>query len=327
MTLARVDVSAWRALLGLLWQACRWRVVGFGALVLVAGLLPTGVVLTTGALIRAVPAVAEHGAGSAAAAPALWALAALALGLATLAVSGNVLAQQAGVLDAAFALEVHHTVAQVALGTPGVAPLEDPAFADELEAVEDAERRGVLLRPLTQLSTVLTTRLRGMGAFVVLLGFRWWAPLALAVAWYLTNRVYLTAMERGLSAKSGAGAARLRRSEYLRSLAVEPAAAKEVRVFGLAGWTVAQYGDAWLDALGVLWRNRKADRRLNAAAVVALAASHVAVLGALGGPPAAATWGWPRSSSSPRRCWPRRTWGSSATRRTGPRRPCTSPIA
>jgi ATP-binding cassette subfamily B protein len=269
-------LARWRAFAGLLWSAAPRRVVPFGVLVLVSGLLPTGVILATGALIRAIPGVVENGLSGPAGTAAVLALAAVAGGMGGLAAIGNLLSQQAAVLDAAFALEVHHTVARVTLETPGVATLEDPAFADELEAVADAERLGVLQRPVTQLSAVLTTRLQGIGAFVVLLTFAWWAPLVLAVAWHLTNRVYLSRMSRGH------GAARLRRADYLRSLAVEPAAAKELRIFGLAGWAVSQYSDAWLEALGVLWRNRKADRRLNAAAIVALGVSHALVLGALG---------------------------------------------
>jgi len=283
MTTARtIRVSRWRALLGLLWSAASWRVALFGALLLLAGLLPTAALLATGALIDAIPEVVRAGLASAGGESALAALATLAFSLVALAVAGNLLGEQGSMLDAAFALEVHHAVARVTLGTPGVAPLEDPAFADELEAVQDAERRGVLQRPVSHLSAVVTTRLRGIGAFAVLLGFRWWAPLVLAAAWWMTNLVYLRATERGLSARTGIGAGRLRRSEYLRSLAVEPAAAKEIRVFGLAGWTVAQYGDAWLDALGLIWRNRRAERGLNAAAVCALAASHALVLGAIG---------------------------------------------
>jgi len=274
------QMARWCALLGLLRGAAPGRTALFAALVLAAGLLPTGVILATGALIDAVPGVVAH--GLAAGDPAVTALAALGTALVALAVAGNLLAQQAGALDAAFALEVHHAVARVALETPGIAPLEDPAFADELDAVHDAERRGVLQRPVTQLSAVLTTRLRGIGAAVVLLGFHAWAALALAAAWQLTNLVYLRATERGLTSRSGLGAARLRRSEYLRALAMEPAAAKEVRVFGLAGWTVGEYGDAWLDALGLMWRNRRAERGLNALALAGLALSHAAVLGALG---------------------------------------------
>jgi ATP-binding cassette subfamily B protein len=274
-------LSRWGALLGLLWSASRWRLPAFGVLVLAVGLLPTGIILGTGALIDVLPTLVEQGwdvAGPA----ALTAMGALAAALLALAVGGNLMGQQAGVLDAALALEVHHTVARITLETPGVAQLEDPAFADRLEAVQDADRRGLLQRPVTELASVVATRLRGTGAFVVLLGFRWWAPLALAAAWYLTNVVYLRATERGLSARNATGVGLMRRSEYLRSVAAESAAAKEVRVFGLSGWTVGAYADAWQNALTILWSNRKADRGLNAAAIAALAVSHALVLGALG---------------------------------------------
>ena len=269
-------VARWRAFLRLLWTAAPARATVFGVLVLAAGLLPTAIILSTGALMRAIPGVVAHGLSAPEGTAALLALGALALEMAALAVGGHVMVQQAAILDAAFALEVHHTVARVTLETPGVATLEDPAFADELEAVQDAERLGVLQRPVSQLSDVLTTRVAGLGAFAVLLGFRWWAPLVLSVAWHLTNRVFLKNAERG------SGTARLRRADYLRSLAVEPASAKELRIFGLAGWAVSQYGDAWLEATGALWKSRRADRRLNAAAVAALGVSHAIVLGALG---------------------------------------------
>ena len=77
------------------------------------------------------------------------------------------------------------------------------------------------------------------------------------------------------------GAVRLRRAEYLRSLAVETPAAKELRVFGLGGWLVGGYGDAWMDALTIMWRSRSASRGLSFAAIVALIVSHTVVLGAL----------------------------------------------
>ncbi|MFL5541396.1 MAG: ABC transporter ATP-binding protein, partial [Longimicrobiaceae bacterium] len=88
--------------------------------------------------------------------------------------------------------------------------------------------------------------------------------------------------EKGMGIDADDDVAELRRAEYLRSLALEPPAAKEVRVFGLGGWVVARYADAWQEALGVMWRARKGSRGLNAASVVAVAVSHAVVLGALG---------------------------------------------
>jgi ATP-binding cassette, subfamily B, bacterial len=274
--------AGWRAFLGLLWRADHWRTTLFGALVLVAGLLPTAAIVLTGALVHALPGAVEHGVGAPGGRPALLVLSALVAVLALLAAANGALGVVCRELDAAFALEVHHTVALATLATPGVAPLEDPAFADRLQAIQDADRRGVLPRAASELSNILAMRVRGLGAFAVLLAFRWWAPLVLAAAWQLTNLVYLRTTERGVSARMGDGATRMRRSEYLRSLALEAGAAKEVRVFGLGGWLVGEYRDAWFDALGVLWRSRRSNRALNVAAACALAVSHVAVLGALG---------------------------------------------
>jgi len=275
-------LSRWRALLEILRDTGRGRLAGFAVLTLAAGLLPTAVILATGRLVAAIPGAVAPGAGAAAARPALLALAGLAAALALLALAGNALAQVARAIDAAFTLEVHHRVARVTLGTPGLAPLEDPRLADELQAIDDAGRRGVLQRTTVALSNVATTRLRGLGAFAVLLAFHGWAPLLLALAWHLTNRVYLQATENGVSVNMSDGAVRLRRAEYLRALALESPAAKEVRVFGLGGWLVGRYGDAWLDALTVMWKSRRANRAITAAATLALALSHAAVLGALG---------------------------------------------
>jgi ATP-binding cassette subfamily B protein len=283
MTEARTPVPArWRALLSLLWRERPGLAWGFAALVLVTGLLPTGVILLTGALVKALPGAVGHGLRTPQAQPALLALAALAAALAVLALANNALSYLSRALDNAFALRVLQAAARATLGSPGLAPLEEPAFADHLQAVQDADRRGVLRRTATSLAQVAATRLRGLGAAAVLLAFHWWAPLLLAAAWQLTNLLFHRATENGISVQLSDGAVKMRRSEYLRSLAMDAPAAKEVRVFGLGGWLVGRYGDAWLDALRVIWRSRRANRGLTAACTAALLASHALVVGMLG---------------------------------------------
>jgi ATP-binding cassette, subfamily B, bacterial len=280
MSTARIGSPArWRALLALLWKAGPGRTVAFGVLTVAVGVLPTVVILLTGKLLTVIP---RQGSAVPGMRPGLFWLCALMGCLAALAVVAGALVHCIRLLDNAFALEIHRTVARATLATPGVAPLEDPSFADELHAVRDAERRGVLRRTVGSLSSVVSTRLRGIGAFVVLLGFQWWAPLLLAAAWHLTNRAYVQATENGVSVNMSDGSVRQRRAEYLRSLALDPPAAKEVRVFALGGWVVARYGEAWLDALGMLWRSRRANLGITAAAALALAGSHAVVLIALG---------------------------------------------
>ena len=275
------SLARWRALLGLLWAAGRWRLVALVVLTVGTGLLPTALMLLTGALIHAIPGVVEHGLGSPGGRPALLALCGLVVGQTALSLGGNALVQISRVLGSEFALEVHLAVAGVTLGSPGLAPLEDPAVADALQPVLEAERRGILASTPSLLSEVVATRLRGAGAFAVLLGFAWWAPFLLAAAWQLTSLLYRKSTEAAASVDMNQGAVRLRRAEYLRSVALDPPAAKEVRVFGVADWVVGRYGEAWRDALGLVWRTRKASRGITAAATVALALSHVAVLGAL----------------------------------------------
>jgi ATP-binding cassette, subfamily B, bacterial len=272
--------SRWRAFLGLLWRAARWRAALFGVLLLVVGVLPTAVILLTGQLVAAIPGAVEHGLLAPDGRAALLALSGLIVGLALTTLGGTALSQLARTLDVAFSMEVHYAVARAALATPGVAPLEDPAFADRLQSVEEADRR-VLRTPISDLSRVASMRMRGVGALAVLATFQWWAPLMLVAAWHLTNLLYLRTTEQGVSAQIGYGAARLRRVEYLRSLALEAPAAKEIRVFGLGDWVVDRCRDAWLETLGMIWKNRKANRSLSLATACALGAAHIVVLAAL----------------------------------------------
>jgi len=275
------SLARWRALLGLMWAAGRWRLVAFAVLVVGTGLLPTALMLVTGALIHAIPGAVEHGLGSPGGRPAILALCGLVVGQTALSLGGNAMVQLSRVLGSEFALEVHLAVAGVTLGSPGLAPLEDPAVADSLQPVLEAERRGILVSTPFLLSEVVAARLRGAGAFAVLLGFAWWAPFLLAAAWQLTDLLYRKSTQAGASVSMNQSAVRLRRAEYLRSVALDPPAAKEVRVFGVGDWVVGRYGEAWRDALGLVWRTRKASRGITTAATVALALSHGAVLGAL----------------------------------------------
>ena len=280
---ARTDVlirplRRWWALLRLLWQAGPAPAVALGVLVVVLGLLPTAIILGTGELIGALPAAVEHGLGSADGTTALLALAAVVVGWTLRAFGHNAVGYLRQVLDSGFTLAFHATIARSVLGTRGVAPLERPDVTGELAALEDAERRGQLRSTVSTMSNIAMSRLTGLGALVVLLGLRWWAPLLLAAVWELVNLSYLRASAKGVTVGISEGASDVRRSEYLRGLAVGPGAAKEVRVFGLAGWVVGQYADAWSSVLGAIWRNRRANRLLTAVVVAAILLAHGLVL-------------------------------------------------
>ena len=259
-------LAQWRSLLTLLWQADRPLTAIVGFLTLVLGLMPIAVALASGLFVGSLADAVGRGSNPSDGRRTVFALAILVFASALNSVGGRIAAYLRTVLDGRFVLGLHEEVARVLLSTRTVAPLETAATTDALAVIEDADRRGTLRATVNTLHTVIVSRLIGGAAALVLFGVRWWAPIPLAAAWYLTQVLYSRTSAKGLTVVMSDGATLMRRSEYVRTLAVDPPAAKEVRTFGLARWVVDTYTDAWRRALEVIWRNRRANRWLTAGA-------------------------------------------------------------
>src|SRR5438552_17843815 len=86
----------------------------------------------------------------------------------------------------------------------------------------------------------LVEMIGGLASAVVLVWFRWWAPLLLAGAWLATHWLLReSAIWRDRNTDEVRAAQR--DSEYAYRLAVDPPAAKELRLFGLAGWVIERF--------------------------------------------------------------------------------------
>jgi ATP-binding cassette subfamily B protein len=271
----------WRSLAILLWRAAGWRAVAIAAFTVVRGLLPMFVIFSIGLLGGAVPGAVAHGLDSPEGTRALLALA--LVGAAFLAHGAcDALATYTGrVLATRYALTVHDTVARCALTPASVKLLEEPAVVAEFAAVEEYERTGVYRDGIWYLQFLVSFRTQAVAVFVVLLGFRWWAPVVLLAGWLMVNWAGLRWIKKGIEAKHVESGAGLRRARYMRGLAVEPGAAKEIRIFGLGGWAVEQYTRGWRVAMTELWRSRKAGWSGIGLALAAHTTAHVLVLGAL----------------------------------------------
>lgn len=125
----------------------------------------------------------------------------------------------------------------------GVAHLERSEITDQLVRARDFDLAfsgppmsigmGLIASGLAQLAT-------GVGMCAILFGYRWWVPVALLAAWGSTHwLLHRTAVWRG---RSSVEATRVQReADYTYRIAVEPAAAKEIRVFGLSEWVVGRF--------------------------------------------------------------------------------------
>jgi ATP-binding cassette subfamily B protein len=276
-------VRRFRALLTLLWRADPRRTLWLAGLAILIGLLPNAVVLVTGEFLSALPAALSEGLGSPAGWRALLALALLSVGI---GVSGVALAAArylSHALGSRYAGALTTAVARSCLAPPHLTHLEDARTAGEVEGLTDFERSGLHSQLVPSLRMVLSRRVGGVGAALLLLQLAWWAPLVIAVGWVAAGAGLSRWMERGFGVAREEGGGRLRRAEYVRSLAVRPEPAKEIRVFGLAGWIRDEYVSTWHAAMAAVWQARRIGSRGLALGTLALVLAHAAVLVAMVG--------------------------------------------
>ena len=128
---------------------------------------------------------------------------------------------------------------------PGMGHLEDPKLTNDLTVARDFVL-GMTGPPLSIsmdfIAGGLVEMIGGLAFAVVLAGYRWWAPLVLAGAWLATHWL-LRESSVWHDRNTETVRAAQRDAEYAYRLAVDPPAAKELRLFGLAGWTIDRFID------------------------------------------------------------------------------------
>ncbi|MFY9820300.1 MAG: ABC transporter ATP-binding protein [Thermoanaerobaculia bacterium] len=128
---------------------------------------------------------------------------------------------------------------------PGMGHLEDPKLTADLTVARDFDL-GMTGPPLSIsmdfIASGLVEMIGGLAFTVVLAGYRWWAALVLAGAWLATHWL-LRESSVWHDRNTETVRAAQRDAEYAYRLAVDPPAAKELRLFGLAGWTIDRFID------------------------------------------------------------------------------------
>ena len=126
---------------------------------------------------------------------------------------------------------------------PGMGHLEDPKLTNDLTVARDFDL-GMTGPPLfismDFIASGLVDMLGGLASAVVLAAYAWWAPLVLGGAWLATHwllRESSVWRDRNTDEVRSAQ----RDADYAYRLAVDPPASKELRLFGLAGWTIDRF--------------------------------------------------------------------------------------
>jgi ATP-binding cassette subfamily B protein len=206
---------------------------GWWSLLALRGLLPAGFSIATGVLVAAIQHRQALGA-------ALAVVGVLFILLQVLGPLHTALSANLGDRTAAW---LYDELTGACVAVPGIGHLEDPGLAADLQVARDFDR-GMTGPPLSIsmdfIATGLVDMLAGFAQAAVLFGFAWWAPPVLAGAWLSTHWLL---RESGVWKDRNTQEVRQaqRDAEYAYRLAVDPPAAKEVRIFGLPEWVLDRF--------------------------------------------------------------------------------------
>ena len=248
--------------------------VGWWSMLIARGLLPAGFSIATGVLVGAI----QHR-GSLAV--PLIAVGVLFVLLQVLGPLHTALSSNLGDRTAAW---LYDEITDACLSVPGIGHLEDPELAADLQMARDFDR-GMTAPPLsTSLDFIaggLVNMVAGIAQACVLFGFTWWAPPVLAGAWLATHWLL---RESGVWKDRNTDEVRQaqRTADYAYRLAVDPPAAKEMRIFGLPEWILERFGVSRRRLHGLQYEATKMRERSVLLSLVLVLAANAAVLWMLG---------------------------------------------
>jgi ATP-binding cassette, subfamily B, bacterial len=216
-----------------LWRADRPLATLWWTILVLRGLLPAAFAVAMGVVVGAVDAGDPLGGP-------LTAMGVIFVALQVLTPIHLAVGYNLGDRTAAWLYDV---LTDACVAPPGIGHLEDPELGSDLTVAREFDL-GMTGPPLSIsmdfIAGSLVEMAAGLASAAVLLGYAWWAPIVLSGAWLATHWLLReSAIWRDRNTDEVRSAQR--DADYAYRLAVDPPAAKELRMFGLAGWTVDRF--------------------------------------------------------------------------------------
>jgi ATP-binding cassette subfamily B protein len=203
------------------------------ATLLLRGILPAAFAIAMGALVGAV----ERGG------PLVGALVPAGAIFVLLQVLGPIHQAASANLGDRTAAWLYDRLTEACVRPPGLGHLEDPTLAGDLTVARDFDL-GMTGPPLAIsmdfIANGLVEMIGGLSSAVILATYAWWAPILLAGAWLATHWL-LRESAVWYDRNTDVVRAAQRDADYAYRLAVDPPASKELRLFGLADWTIDRF--------------------------------------------------------------------------------------
>jgi ABC-type multidrug transport system fused ATPase/permease subunit len=166
---------------------------------------------------------------------------------------------------------------------PGMGHLEDPKLTGDLTVAREFDL-GMTGPPMfinvDFIAGSLVEMVGGLASALVLFAYAWWAPIVLAGAWLATHWLLReSAVWRDRNTAEVRAAQR--HADYAYRLAVDPPGAKELRLFGLARWTIDRFTDRRKLLFDLQYRATRLRERPVIWSLLLLTAANVAVFWSL----------------------------------------------
>jgi ABC-type multidrug transport system fused ATPase/permease subunit len=226
------DRKEWK-FFGVLWRADFPLATAWWVVLLLRGALPAAFAVAMGVLVGAVQR------GDALVTP-LALVGVVFVLLQVLAPVHQALSSNLGDRTAAW---LYDRLTEACVRPPGMGHLEDPKLTNDLTVARDFDL-GMTGPPLSIsmdfIAGGLVGLIGGTASALVLSAYYWWAPVLLVAGWVATHWLL---RESGVWRDRNTDEVRSaqRDADYAYRLAVDPPASKELRLFGLASWTIDRF--------------------------------------------------------------------------------------
>jgi ABC-type multidrug transport system fused ATPase/permease subunit len=167
---------------------------------------------------------------------------------------------------------------------PGMGHLENPKLTNDITMARDFDL-GISGPPMSIsmdfIAGGLVEAVGGIASAIVLAAYTWWAPLLLVGAWLATHwllREGAVWKDRNTDEVREAQ----RHADYTYRLAVEPPAAKELRLFGLADWIIERFSQRRRRLFELRWESTRLRERPVIWSLLLVLAANVVVFWSLG---------------------------------------------
>ncbi|MGI8457438.1 MAG: ABC transporter ATP-binding protein [Propionibacteriaceae bacterium] len=179
---------------------------------------------------------------------------------------------------------LNEALIQACVDPPGIGHLEDPQLAEDLTVAREFDRGQTgppMYLNVDFVASGLVLLVSGVASAVVLVAFAWWAPLVLLLTWGSTH---WWLRESGIWKDRQTAEVRSaqRQADYAYQLAVDPQPAKELRLFGLAGWVLERFVARRQELFELQFRATRLRERSIVVCLLVVLAGNAVVFGAMG---------------------------------------------